>query len=76
MATTPSTHTPPADRGAPTAFVAGPKTLQERLRFLEQDARRILRSMESHRAEEIAWAKAMMDAAPQDRSIGGSRGED
>jgi hypothetical protein len=57
-----TTTTPPADRRAPVAYLAHPRTLAERLRFLEADARRILAAPEQHRAEEVDWAHAMLRA--------------
>lgn len=40
-----------------------PKTLAERLSYLVSDARRILQEPDSHKQEEIAWARDMVAAA-------------
>jgi hypothetical protein len=60
--TTPPTTAPPADRGAPVAFLAQPKTLVERLQYLRRDAARILRAPDRHRADEVRWAHDMLDS--------------
>lgn len=60
MATTP----PHADRGAPTAYIAGPRTLAERLRHLELDARKILEQPDRFDLEVVRWAEAMVASRP------------
>lgn len=60
--TTPSTATPLADRGATVAYTAQPRTLAERLRYLRQDAARILAAPEAFTPAERSWAMDMLDA--------------
>jgi hypothetical protein len=40
----------------------GPKTLAERLDWLRGDAKRILAAPEQFRADEVQWAKDMLDS--------------
>ena len=54
--TTPST----ADRGTPDGYVAGPRTLAERLRRLREDAVRILQQPNLYHADEVRWAHDML----------------
>jgi hypothetical protein len=53
-----------ADRGAPGGYVASPHTLLERLRFLREDAERILAQPESYRTDELQWARVMVATSP------------
>jgi hypothetical protein len=54
-------HSPIADRAAPGGFTARPRTLAERLVYLEWDATRILARPEAHRPEERSWAEDMIE---------------
>lgn len=44
-------------------YYASPKTLAERIAYLEQEARRILAAPDTHTPEEIQWAHLMLDSA-------------
>jgi hypothetical protein len=67
--TTPSTTNTPADRRAPSAYLAQPHSLAERLRWLELDAARIVRDPTSHAPEVVQWASDMLAATPISRVV-------
>jgi hypothetical protein len=55
--------TSPAERATPTAHVAAGKSLQERLRYLEEDAGRILQEPGRFDAATVRWAHDMVASA-------------
>jgi hypothetical protein len=51
-----------ADRDTPGLFVARPRTLRERMRYLEEEARRILVRPEAFTLGERQWPEDMLRA--------------
>lgn len=61
-ATTATTPAASAESGSPGGYTARPRTLRERLAYLEREARAILREPGNHSPEVLRWAEDMLPA--------------